>query len=323
MSLLADPGTLKRAPFCEVFEKQYITCKIFAKNIATAIQNGYKPKFKFNETTYSADRTAYIPRYEFLKNESTNEYLVFKWRPTVDGVFPKGVWMHMWQLLDHFKPSKYDFEIIPVFRIKPKYTLKAPSSSEVLINLTSISPRPYCEKSVLPSLTSTINKTWTAIEPGRTSIKTDNLISDTIYRVCIKCKQVYNDPDGLEECQEITTLSNKIYFIVPIVILISVVLVTIFVIFGYSLCIRKRNPPRRPSTKFITKTKYKTIVVNRYDIEPTSTPGSNTSLQLDDEPSSSTVMLNASESANNTERTYFPIASIDDVLEANSPKELT
>ncbi len=60
-----------------------------------------------------ADRTAYIPRYEFLENESTNEYLVFKWRPSVDGVFPKGVWMHMWQLLDHFKPSEYVFEIIP------------------------------------------------------------------------------------------------------------------------------------------------------------------------------------------------------------------
>lgn len=56
---------------------------------------------------------------------------------------------------------------------------------------------------------SIFNQTWTAIEPGRTSIKTDNLISDTIYRVCIKCKQVYNDPDGLEECQEITTLSNS------------------------------------------------------------------------------------------------------------------
>jgi hypothetical protein len=55
MSFLADPGTLKRAPFCEVFEKQYITCKIFATNIATAIQNGYEPKFKFNETTYSYD----------------------------------------------------------------------------------------------------------------------------------------------------------------------------------------------------------------------------------------------------------------------------
>lgn len=33
----------------------------------------------------------------------------------------------------------------------------------------------------------------------------DNLQPNTLYRVCIKCRQVYNDPEGLEECQEIKT----------------------------------------------------------------------------------------------------------------------
>ena len=41
------------------------------------------------------------------------------------------------------------------------------------------------------------------------SIKLDNLLSNTAYRVCIKCKQVFSDPDGLEVCQDTRTPSNR------------------------------------------------------------------------------------------------------------------
>lgn len=57
MSFLADPGTLQRTEFCEVFENQYITCKILARNIATAIKNRYEPRFEFKEVHHPYDMT--------------------------------------------------------------------------------------------------------------------------------------------------------------------------------------------------------------------------------------------------------------------------
>jgi hypothetical protein len=36
----------------------------------------------------------------------------------------------------------------------------------------------------------------------------NNLLSNTVYRVCIKCRQELTDPDGAEECQQIKTLSK-------------------------------------------------------------------------------------------------------------------
>lgn len=56
---------------------------------------------------------AYISRFEFLKNESTNEILAFKWKPTVDGEFPDRVRMHMKAALPHFNQSSYYFDMTP------------------------------------------------------------------------------------------------------------------------------------------------------------------------------------------------------------------
>jgi hypothetical protein len=50
---------------------------------------------------------------EFLKSESTNEYLVFKWKPRIDGEFPDGVRMHMTAILSHFGNSSYYFDMTP------------------------------------------------------------------------------------------------------------------------------------------------------------------------------------------------------------------
>ena len=51
------------------------------------------------------------------------------------------------------------------------------------------------------------------MESERNSIFMDNLLANTMYRVCIKCRQVYSDPEGLEECQEIKTLKDSMSFL--------------------------------------------------------------------------------------------------------------
>ncbi len=61
----------------------------------------------------SLDQRAYIGPPEFLENESTDEFLVYKWKPNVEGEFPDGVRMHMKQLLDYFEPSEYYFDMTP------------------------------------------------------------------------------------------------------------------------------------------------------------------------------------------------------------------
>lgn len=43
------------------------------------------------------------------------------------------------------------------------------------------------------------------MESGRTSDVIDGLLPNTLYRLCMKCRQVYTDPEGSEECQEIKT----------------------------------------------------------------------------------------------------------------------
>lgn len=45
-----------------------------------------------------------------------------------------------------------------VFRITPKFTLQATSSSEIQMNTTSIHPSAFCEKSIVPKLNSTIRQ---------------------------------------------------------------------------------------------------------------------------------------------------------------------
>ncbi len=61
---------------------------------------------------FSSDRKAYS-RFEFLKNESTNEYLIFKWKPTTEGEFPNGVRMNMKAILPYFNESSYYFDMTP------------------------------------------------------------------------------------------------------------------------------------------------------------------------------------------------------------------
>ncbi len=69
---------------------------------------------------FSADRKAYSSRVEFLKNESTNEYLIFKWKPTIDGEFPNGVRMNMTAILPYFDVSSYYFDMTPGESYKQK-----------------------------------------------------------------------------------------------------------------------------------------------------------------------------------------------------------
>ncbi len=59
------------------------------------------------------NRPAYRTNHEFLKNESTNEYLVFKWVPNVDGEFPDRILMNMSVNLPHFTPLYYIFDMTP------------------------------------------------------------------------------------------------------------------------------------------------------------------------------------------------------------------
>ncbi len=59
------------------------------------------------------NRQAYSTYHEFLKNESNNESLVFKWIPTVDGEFPNGIIMNMSIKLPYFTPLYYRFDINP------------------------------------------------------------------------------------------------------------------------------------------------------------------------------------------------------------------
>jgi hypothetical protein len=43
------PGTLQLQRRCEVYNRQYIKCIIYASIKARAIQNGYVAKFQFDE----------------------------------------------------------------------------------------------------------------------------------------------------------------------------------------------------------------------------------------------------------------------------------
>ena len=58
-------------------------------------------------------RQSYRTQYEFSINESTDEYLVFKWKPNVDEEFPNGVMMNMKIRLPYFGTSFYRFNMTP------------------------------------------------------------------------------------------------------------------------------------------------------------------------------------------------------------------
>ena len=46
------------------------------------------------------------------------------------------------------------------------------------------------------------------IDPEKNTIFISNLLSKTIYNVCIKCRQVFTDPEGPEKCEQIQTLGQ-------------------------------------------------------------------------------------------------------------------
>jgi len=63
--------------------------------------------------TFRLTHQAYKSRFDFLKNESTNETLVFILRPMTEGVFPNKISMVLEQKLEHFTPTNYTFNISP------------------------------------------------------------------------------------------------------------------------------------------------------------------------------------------------------------------
>jgi len=72
------------------------------------------------------------------------------------------------------------------------------------------------------------------VKSTRNIIIINNLLYNTIYVICIRCRQTSNDPSGIEKCQEIRTskrlceIFNK-YTIIVIVIISCLIL---FVIIG-------------------------------------------------------------------------------------------
>ena len=55
----------------------------------------------------------YNPRFEFCRNESTENLLIFKWKPMVDGEFPNGLRMRMKVSGSYFNTSVYQFDMTP------------------------------------------------------------------------------------------------------------------------------------------------------------------------------------------------------------------
>lgn len=57
---------------------------------------------------------------------------------------------------------------------------------------------------------------WNHIESeGKSIIIINNLEPNSKYHVCIKCRQIYSDPQGEEICDNVQTMSTlgKIYLI--------------------------------------------------------------------------------------------------------------
>ena len=153
--------------------------------------------------------------------------------------------MHMKAFLPHIEDSSYYFDMTPsnlhriwkfpssdyfclVFQITPRFSLQSVSWNTIRMNVEPINPPAFCEKSVMRSLSSSANQvnkrlfymnkpyvfriiciqTWTVLEPNKSPFYISNLLPKTIYRICVKCKQTYSDPEGSEQCQNISTNSR-------------------------------------------------------------------------------------------------------------------
>lgn len=91
-----------------------------------------------------------------------------------------------------------------------------------------IYPTAFCERSVMRSLSSSANRvnrrsfcmsksyvfriifiqTWSVLELNKNPYNISNLLPNTMYRICMKCRQAYSDPEGIEQCQTISTNSR-------------------------------------------------------------------------------------------------------------------
>jgi hypothetical protein len=64
-------------------------------------------------SSFSSEKNVYHTDFEFVKNESTDELLVFKWEPIIKGQFPNGLKMRMKAILPYFDDSTYYFDMTP------------------------------------------------------------------------------------------------------------------------------------------------------------------------------------------------------------------
>ncbi|UJR21630.1 hypothetical protein I4U23_024707 [Adineta vaga] len=198
----ADAGLLRLAQRCRVYERKYIKCNIRASTLARAIKNGFSPEIEFTEMT---NLRSYKEQYEFLKNESTNDYLVFRWEPTVNGQFPNDVKMNIKITLPFFGTSQYRFDMTPMFVIKPNFTVQILLRNKLHFQLIPNSPPAICQRHVQLKSNLTMNRTWIMIEASRPRFNIEKPLFNTIYQVCVRCRQTTNDSYSPEECQEINS----------------------------------------------------------------------------------------------------------------------
>ncbi|CAF0852570.1 unnamed protein product [Adineta ricciae] len=263
----ADAGLLRLARRCQVYHRKYIKCTIRASTLARAIQNGFSPEIEFTENT---ETRAYKEDYEFLKNESTDNYLVFKLEPTVAGQFPAGVKMNVKITLPYFGTSQYRFDMTPTFVIQPNFTAQAVSKSKVEIHLVSNSPPAICQQAIQLKSNATKNRTWKILQPGRTQYFIDKSLLHTIYQVCVRCRQTSNESYSQEECQDIV-LSPKYNswknIVIPIGIILSIILVILAPIRLY-IWMSEKKAEKQPKP---TQPAAETLILNNGNIDKCST----------------------------------------------------
>ena len=197
----------------------------------------------------SDDAPAFKPKFEFLKNESTQGVLVFKWKPTVEGQFPPGVRMRLRVVLPHFNDSIYIFDMTPsksLTQLHRETYLHMSLNDFLSLGQSTPSHRTSPWKLLLPMksrssstpachrccarkafktkrikrwiewvevqrkekgwLTSHhLFQTWTLISTNRNGIVVGDLRSSSFYRVCMRCRERFADPQGVEQCQLIKT----------------------------------------------------------------------------------------------------------------------
>ncbi|CAF4192544.1 unnamed protein product [Rotaria magnacalcarata] len=155
-------------------------------------------------------------------------------------------------------------KVINFFRITPKFTVHTVSPTKITVQVTPTDPPALCEKSILPELSMALNYTWTLFDSNLNTISEDNnILPDSIYRICIKCRQTYSDPDGNPVCQEIKTLSKPSFLSDwHYLIFINIILILIlFIIFGLVFSLKKnryelvtpsyeKEPPITPSDPY-------------------------------------------------------------------------